>query len=143
KRHRVGLWEEAPSRSLGRGTHYVFGKRHPVGLWEESLKVVVISDDDKYSDDDTSNDSQDYLSEDSSEDLIKFLSSRDPQWQFPKQSHEEEPKPVIMKTEEEDPLPIDVPMQTEEEYPFPLDIVYPLQEIASTSRGTNTRGEAR
>ncbi|GJV41718.1 hypothetical protein Tco_1420158 [Tanacetum coccineum] len=66
----ITLKEKAPSRSLGRGTHYVFGKKHLVGLWEESPKVVVISDDDKYSDDDTSNDSQDYLSEDSSEDLI-------------------------------------------------------------------------
>ncbi|GKF15723.1 hypothetical protein Tco_0057185 [Tanacetum coccineum] len=58
-------------------------------LRDKKLKqkeVVVISDDDKYSDDDTSKDSQDYLSEDFSEDLIKFLSSRDPQWQFPKQS---------------------------------------------------------
>ncbi|GKF67458.1 hypothetical protein Tco_0197137, partial [Tanacetum coccineum] len=32
----VGLWEEAPSRSLGRGTQYIFGKRHPVYLWEEA-----------------------------------------------------------------------------------------------------------
>ncbi|GJZ23692.1 hypothetical protein Tco_0561151 [Tanacetum coccineum] len=77
------------------------------------------------------------------EDEKQDLFIGDPQWQFPKQSHEEEPKPVIMKTEEEDPLPIDVPMQTEEEYPLPLDIVYPLQEIASTSRGTRTRSEAR
>ncbi|GJV98382.1 hypothetical protein Tco_1553634, partial [Tanacetum coccineum] len=93
------------------------------------------------SDDDTSKDSQDYLLEDSSEDMIKFLSRNDPQWQFPKQSHKEELKHVIVKTEEEDPLPIDVPMQTKEKDPL-LDIVYPLQEIASTSRGTNTRGEA-
>ncbi|GJX53229.1 hypothetical protein Tco_0281598 [Tanacetum coccineum] len=112
-------------------------------------EVVVISDDDKSlnddksSDDDTSKDSQDYLSEDSSEDLIKFLSSRDPQWQFPKQGYEEEPKPVTVKIEEEDPVPIDVPMQIEEEDPLPLDIVYPLQEISLISRDTNTRGEAR
>nr|GEV20302.1 hypothetical protein [Tanacetum cinerariifolium] len=76
--------------------------------------VVVKSEGDKSSDDDTFKDSQDYLSEDSSEDLINFLSSRDLQWQFPKQSHEE------------DPLPIDVPMQTEEEDPLPIDIVYPI-----------------
>ncbi|GJW77381.1 hypothetical protein Tco_0139063 [Tanacetum coccineum] len=70
-------------------------------LRDKKLKqkeVVVISDDDKSLDDDTSKDSHDYLSEDSSEDLIKFLSSRDPQWQFPKQSHEEEPKPVTVST---------------------------------------------
>ncbi|GKD49755.1 hypothetical protein Tco_1278731 [Tanacetum coccineum] len=48
-------------------------------------EVVVKSKDDKSSDDDTSKDSQDYLSKDSSEDLINFLSSRDLQWQFPKQ----------------------------------------------------------
>ncbi|GKC38914.1 hypothetical protein Tco_1051298 [Tanacetum coccineum] len=80
-------------------------------------EVIVISDDDTSSDHDTSKDSHDCMSEDSSEDLINFLSGRDPQWQFPRQ------------TEEEDPLP--------------LDIVYPLQEIASSSRGTNIRGEAR
>ncbi|GKA85320.1 hypothetical protein Tco_0806974 [Tanacetum coccineum] len=99
-------------------------------LRDKKLKqkeVIVISDDDKSSgddkslDDDTSKDSQDYLSEDSSEDMIKFLSSHDPQWQFPKQSHKEELKHVIVKTEEEDPLSIDVPMQTKEKDPL-LDI---------------------
>nr|GEU90247.1 retrotransposon protein, putative, Ty1-copia subclass [Tanacetum cinerariifolium] len=81
------------------------------------------SEDDKSSYHDTSKDSQDYLSDDSSEDLINFLSSRDLQWQFPKQSHEEEPKPVPRKTEEEDPLPIDVLMKIEEEDPLSIDIV--------------------
>ncbi|GJV45543.1 hypothetical protein Tco_1430079 [Tanacetum coccineum] len=121
------------------------------GKGEAIMNEVVVSDDDKSSDHDTSKDSQDYLSKDSSEDLINFLSSRDPQWQFPKQSHEEEPKHVPMqtekedplsidvprKTEEEDPLPIDVPMQMEEEDPLPLDIVHPLQEIASCFRDTS------
>ncbi|GJT85864.1 putative RNA-directed DNA polymerase, eukaryota, reverse transcriptase zinc-binding domain protein, partial [Tanacetum coccineum] len=82
-----------------------------------------------WKDDDTSKNSHDYLSEDSSEDLINFLSSRDLQWQFLKQSHEE------------DPLPVDVPLQTREEDPLPLDIVYPIQEIASSSRDTSRRGE--
>ncbi|GJS11769.1 hypothetical protein Tco_0368565 [Tanacetum coccineum] len=41
KRHPVGLWEEAPSRSLGRGTQYIFGKRHPVGLWEEAPSISL------------------------------------------------------------------------------------------------------
>ncbi|GKD83550.1 hypothetical protein Tco_1350389, partial [Tanacetum coccineum] len=73
---------------------------------------------------------------DSSEDLINFPSCRDPQWQFPKQTQEEEPKPldVPMQTEEEELMPIDVPRQTEEEDLMPLDIVYPHPEIASSSR---------
>ncbi|GKE28262.1 hypothetical protein Tco_1443646 [Tanacetum coccineum] len=71
------------------------------------------------------------MSGDSSEYLINFLSSHDPQWQF------------LRQTEEEDPLSIDVPRRTEEEDPLPLDIAYPLQEIASSSKGTNTRSEAR
>ncbi|GJR12674.1 retrovirus-related pol polyprotein from transposon TNT 1-94 [Tanacetum coccineum] len=90
------------------------------------------------------NDSHDYLSKDSSKDLINFLPGRDPQWQFPKQTEEEEPKPldVPMQTEKEKLKPLDVPMQIEEEDPMSLDIVYPHPEIASSSRGTNTRGQA-
>nr|GEZ53985.1 hypothetical protein [Tanacetum cinerariifolium] len=45
-------------------------------------------------------------------------------------------------TEEEDPLPINVYRQTEEEDPLLLDIVYPLPEIASSSRDINIRGQA-
>ncbi|GJR19843.1 RNA-directed DNA polymerase, eukaryota [Tanacetum coccineum] len=45
-------------------------------------------------------------------------------------------------TEEEEAKLLDVPMQTEEEYLIPLDIVYPHLKIASSSRGTNTRGQA-
>ncbi|GKB51733.1 hypothetical protein Tco_0902486 [Tanacetum coccineum] len=82
-------------------------------------EVEVKSEDDKSSEDDK-------CSEDSSEELIKFLSRRNLQWQFLKQSHEEEPKPVPSNTEEEDLLP--------------LDIVYPVEEIASSSRGTCRRG---
>ncbi|GKD39117.1 hypothetical protein Tco_1259324, partial [Tanacetum coccineum] len=42
------------------------------------------------------------------------------------------------ETQEEEPKPLD----TEEEDPIPLQIVYPHPEIASSSRGTNTRGQA-
>nr|GEW57871.1 hypothetical protein [Tanacetum cinerariifolium] len=65
-----------------------------------------------------------------------------------KQTLEDEPQPIPMQTDEEDPLPIDVPRQAEEEDPLPinvlkqteeedtlpLDIVYPLLKIASSSR---------
>ncbi|GJU97298.1 hypothetical protein Tco_1326569 [Tanacetum coccineum] len=67
---------------------------------------------------------------DSSEALINILAGRDLQWQFPKQTPEEELKQL------------DVPMQTDEEDPIPLDIVYPHSKIASSSRGTNIRGQA-
>ncbi|GJY82561.1 hypothetical protein Tco_0495937 [Tanacetum coccineum] len=59
---------------------------------DTSLDAPVFS----YSD--SSNDSHDYMSEDSSEALINFL------------------------TEEEEPKPLDVPMQTKEEYPVLFDI---------------------
>ncbi|GKC29401.1 hypothetical protein Tco_1036695 [Tanacetum coccineum] len=45
---------------------------------DTSLDALVFSDSD------SSKDSHDYLSEDSSEDLINFLAGHDPQWQFPK-----------------------------------------------------------
>ncbi|GKC79686.1 hypothetical protein Tco_1130460 [Tanacetum coccineum] len=66
---------------------------------------------------------------DSSEALINILAGRDLQWQFPKQTPEEELKQL------------DVPMQTEEEDPIPLDIVYPHSKIGSSSKGTNIRGQ--
>ncbi|GJT59784.1 hypothetical protein Tco_1003317 [Tanacetum coccineum] len=61
------------------------------------------SNDDKSSNDDTS----------SSEDLINYLSTRDIQWQLPKNTQEEQPKPLY------------VPIKSEEEEPLPLHIVYP------------------
>ncbi|GJR97440.1 hypothetical protein Tco_0269614 [Tanacetum coccineum] len=64
------------------------------------------------------------FSKDSSEYLINFLAGYDPQWQFPKQTQEEELKPL------------DVHMQTKEEDPMPLDIVYPHPEITSSFRDT-------
>ncbi|GKB69577.1 hypothetical protein Tco_0930989 [Tanacetum coccineum] len=85
-------------------------------------EVIIISNDDTsfdalvFSNSDSSNDSHDYMSEDSSEALINFL--------------------------EEDSKPLDVPMQTQEEDLIPLNIVYPHPEIASSPRGTNTRGQA-
>nr|GEX68604.1 hypothetical protein [Tanacetum cinerariifolium] len=48
----------------------------------------------------------------------------------------------IKNTEEEDPLPINVYRQTEEEDTLLLDIVYPLPEIALSSRDINIRGQA-
>nr|GEV31580.1 hypothetical protein [Tanacetum cinerariifolium] len=77
-----------------------------------SLDAPVITDSDSSSD--SSNDSHDYMSE-------------------------EEPKPL--DTKEKELKPLDVPMQTEEEDPIPLDIVYPHPKSASSSRGTNTRGQ--
>ncbi|GKC99175.1 hypothetical protein Tco_1169450 [Tanacetum coccineum] len=68
----------------------IFSKLRDIKLKQK--KVIVISDDDTSSDHDTSKDSQDCLSEDSSEYLINFLSSHDPQWQFLRQTEEEDAK---------------------------------------------------
>ncbi|GKB29922.1 hypothetical protein Tco_0869323 [Tanacetum coccineum] len=70
----------------------------------------VVSDDDTSLNDDTSKDSIDDISENFSEALINYLSARDPQWQFPKHTQEEQPKQlyVLIKTEEEEPLPLDI-----------------------------------
>ncbi|GKF16828.1 hypothetical protein Tco_0061746, partial [Tanacetum coccineum] len=69
------------------------------------------SNDDKSSNDDTS----------SSEDLINYLSTRDIQWQLPKNTQAEQSKPLY------------VPIQTEEAEPFPLPIVYRHSHFASTT----------
>ncbi|GKD24047.1 hypothetical protein Tco_1225750 [Tanacetum coccineum] len=86
---------------------------HAVYFFNKSvvhLKMRVVSDDDTSSNDDTSKDSIDDISENFSEALINYLSARDPQWQFPKHTQEEQPKPlyVLIKTEEEEPLPLDI-----------------------------------
>nr|GEY87114.1 ribonuclease H protein [Tanacetum cinerariifolium] len=47
----------------------------------------------------------------------------------------------ITSSKEEKLEPLDVPMQNKEKDPVPLDILYPNLETASTSRGTNTRGQ--
>ncbi|GJZ76787.1 hypothetical protein Tco_0641459 [Tanacetum coccineum] len=55
-------------------------------------EVIIISDDDTsldapvFSYSDSSNDSQDYMSEDSSKALINFLAGRDLRWKFHKQT---------------------------------------------------------
>ncbi|GKE56101.1 hypothetical protein Tco_1495286, partial [Tanacetum coccineum] len=45
----------------------------------------------------SSSDSYDYMSEDSSEALMTFLAGRDLQWQFPKQTEKEWPKPELLQ----------------------------------------------
>ncbi|GJX57814.1 hypothetical protein Tco_0287711 [Tanacetum coccineum] len=40
--HLVGLWEEVPSMSLGRGTQYVFWKRHPVTLTVMAAPTIPV-----------------------------------------------------------------------------------------------------
>nr|GEV79536.1 hypothetical protein [Tanacetum cinerariifolium] len=56
---------------------------------------------------------------------------------------EEDLKPldVPKQTDEDKPKPLDFLIQPEEEDPMPLDIIYSHPEIASSSRGTNTRGQ--
>nr|GEU55683.1 hypothetical protein [Tanacetum cinerariifolium] len=62
---------------------------------------------------------------DSSEDLINFLAGRDPQWQFPKQTEEEEPNTldVPMQTEAEDLMPLDIEEVVVVKQPYSLDKV--------------------
>ncbi|GJR06053.1 LL-diaminopimelate aminotransferase, chloroplastic [Tanacetum coccineum] len=97
------------------------------GKGKAIIKVVVKSEVEVKSEDDKSS-KDDKCSEDSSEELIKFLSRLNLQWQFLKQSHEEEPKPVPSNTEEEDLLPLDTNLLTVEE------------NLLSSSRGTCRRG---
>ncbi|GJW70401.1 hypothetical protein Tco_0127318 [Tanacetum coccineum] len=74
-------------------------------------EVRLETDDETSSNDDTS----------SSEDLINYLSTRDIQWQLPKNTQEEQPKPLY------------VPIKTEEQEPLPVHIVYPHSHFASTT----------
>nr|GEZ84611.1 hypothetical protein [Tanacetum cinerariifolium] len=63
-----------------------------------------------------------YASSDSSSDeLIKFLAGKDLQWQFPKHTQAAEQKPL------------DVPIKSQEEDPLPLDIDFPYPAITSSS----------
>ncbi|GJV45619.1 pentatricopeptide repeat-containing protein [Tanacetum coccineum] len=66
----------------------------------------------------------------SSEDLINYLSARDVEWQLPKNTQEEPPKPHYD------------PIKTEVEEPLRLDIVYPHSHVASSVMGTNRTGKA-
>ncbi|GJR11578.1 hypothetical protein Tco_0794230, partial [Tanacetum coccineum] len=50
-----------------------------------------------FSNNESSSDSYDYMSEDSSEALMTFLAGRDLQWQFPKQTEKEWPKPELLQ----------------------------------------------
>ncbi|GJY59394.1 hypothetical protein Tco_0459286 [Tanacetum coccineum] len=101
-------------------------------LEAETKEVRLETDDKTTSNDDT------YLNDDkssnddtsSSEDLINYLSTRDIQWQLPKNTQEEQPKPLY------------VPIKSEEEEPLPLHIVYPHSHFPSSTWGTNTRGKA-
>nr|GEW47956.1 hypothetical protein [Tanacetum cinerariifolium] len=49
---------------------------------------------------------------------------------------------ISHEVSEEQPKPLYVPIKTEEEEPLPLDIVYLHSDVASSTRGTNTRGKA-
>ncbi|GJS09157.1 hypothetical protein Tco_0365953 [Tanacetum coccineum] len=89
-------------------------------------EVILGTDDETSSNDDTS--SNDEIS--SSEDLINYLSARDVEWQLPKNTQEEPPKPHY------------APIKTEVEEPLPLDIVYPHSHVASSVMGTNRTGKA-
>nr|GEY68882.1 hypothetical protein [Tanacetum cinerariifolium] len=61
----------------------------------------------------------------SSGDLINYLIARDVEWQLPKNTQEEPPKPHYE------------PIKTEVEEPLRLDIVYPHSHVASSVMGTN------
>nr|GEW32797.1 hypothetical protein [Tanacetum cinerariifolium] len=89
-------------------------------------EVILGTDDETSSKDDTS--SNDEIS--SSEDLINYLSARDVEWQLPKNTQEEPPKPHYD------------PIKTEVEEPSRLDIVYPHSHVASSVMGTNRIGKA-
>nr|GEV31182.1 phospholipase-like protein [Tanacetum cinerariifolium] len=69
-------------------------------------EVILGTDDETSSNDDAS--SNDEIS--SSEDLINYLSARDVEWQLPKNTQEEPPKPHYepIKIEVEEPLPLDI-----------------------------------
>ncbi|GJU78662.1 hypothetical protein Tco_1275732 [Tanacetum coccineum] len=84
-------------------------------------EVILGTDDETSSKDDTS--LNDEIS--SSEDLINYLSARDVEWQLPKNTQEEPPKPHYD------------PIKTEVEEPLRLDIVYPHSHVASSVMGTN------
>ncbi|GJV54672.1 hypothetical protein Tco_1455677 [Tanacetum coccineum] len=88
-------------------------------------EVILGTDDETSLNDDTS--SNDEIS--SSEDLINYLSARDVEWQLPKNTQEEPPKPHY------------APIKTEVEEPLPLDIVYPHSHVASSVMGTNRTDE--
>nr|GEV16429.1 hypothetical protein [Tanacetum cinerariifolium] len=115
---------------LGRFLPSIDGKRsgnHPeysnsIHLVQDklSLQVRLKIDDETSSNDDTYSNDDKSLNYDtsSSEDLINYLSTRDIQWQLPKNTQAEQPKPLH------------VPIKTEEAEPLPLPIVYPYSHFA-------------
>ncbi|GKB81340.1 hypothetical protein Tco_0948235 [Tanacetum coccineum] len=82
-------------------------------------EVILGTDDETSSKDDTS--SNDEIS--SSEYLINYLSARDVEWQLPKNTQEEPPKPHYD------------PIKTEVEELLRLDIMYPHSHVASSIIG--------
>ncbi|GJS22878.1 hypothetical protein Tco_0451510 [Tanacetum coccineum] len=84
-------------------------------------KEVILGTDDETS-------SNDEIS--SSEYLINYLSARDVEWQLPKNTQEEPPKPHYD------------PIKTKVEEPLRLDIVFPYSHVASSVMGTNRTGKA-
>nr|GEV61955.1 hypothetical protein [Tanacetum cinerariifolium] len=91
---------------------------------KQKLSLYIIAEAPVCLESDSSCDSTIYESSDSSSDeLITFLAGKDLQWKFPKHTQEAEQKPF------------DVPIKSQEEDPLPLDIDFPYQEIASSSTG--------
>nr|GEV16426.1 hypothetical protein [Tanacetum cinerariifolium] len=109
----IGLNEDVETSSMNNDSRVDVSS---LGGLEVRLKIddETSSNDDTYSNDDKS------LNYDtsSSEDLINYLSTRDIQWQLPKNTQAEQPKPLH------------VPIKTEEAEPLPLPIVYPYSHFA-------------
>ncbi|GKC67009.1 hypothetical protein Tco_1099607 [Tanacetum coccineum] len=90
------------------------------------VEVILGTDDETSLNDDTSSNDEISLSED----IINYLSGRDVEWQLPKNTQEEPPKPHYP------------PIKTQVEEPLPLDIVYPHLHVASSVMGSNRTGKA-
>nr|GEY02173.1 hypothetical protein [Tanacetum cinerariifolium] len=95
-------------------------------------EVRLETDDETSSNDDTYSNDDKSLNYDtsSSEILINYLSTRDIQWQIPKNTQAKQPKPLY------------VPIKTKKAEPLPLHIMYPHSHFTSSTWGTNTRGKA-
>ncbi|GJZ31534.1 hypothetical protein Tco_0576581 [Tanacetum coccineum] len=89
-------------------------------------EVILGTDDETSSKDDTSSNDEISLSEY----LINYLFARDVEWQLPKNTQEDPPKPHYD------------PIKTEVEEPLRLDIVYPHSHVVSSVMGTNKTGKA-
>ncbi|GKF08032.1 hypothetical protein Tco_0042256 [Tanacetum coccineum] len=89
-------------------------------------EVILGTDDETSSKDDISLNDEISLSEY----LINYLFAHDVEWQLPKYTQEDPPKPHYD------------PIKTEVEEPLRLDIVYPHSHVASSVMGTNRTGKA-